>query len=236
MSNLLSGVTVVELASWTYVPSAGVVLRDRGADVIKIEDTRGGDPCRYLTVGGLDPADSRVSANFMMEIGNHGKRSIGMNIKSPVGRDVFAKLIAPGGRLPDELAAGATGARRAQRRHDSKAQSRRGHRQGKRPGQSRARPRQRRIRRVQLHRPGRVAYALTPAGAEYPFAQGPALGDLQGGATLAGGIAAALFHRERTGHPAVVDSPARPGHVGRRARHLRSRLLRHRPHPRVRAR
>ena len=58
MSNLLSGVTVVELASWTYVPSAGAVLRDWGADVIKIEDTRGGDPCRYLTVGGLDPADS----------------------------------------------------------------------------------------------------------------------------------------------------------------------------------
>ncbi len=31
MSDLLNGVTVVELASWTYVPSAGVVLRDWGA-------------------------------------------------------------------------------------------------------------------------------------------------------------------------------------------------------------
>ncbi|MFP3468235.1 CoA transferase, partial [Leifsonia sp. SIMBA_070] len=60
MSSLLSGVTVIELASWTYVPSAGVILRDWGADVIKIEDTRGGDPCRQLTVGGLQPQDSRV--------------------------------------------------------------------------------------------------------------------------------------------------------------------------------
>jgi crotonobetainyl-CoA:carnitine CoA-transferase CaiB-like acyl-CoA transferase len=131
VSNLLSGVTVVEPASWTYVPGAGVVLRDWGADVIKIEDTRGGDPCRYLTVAGLDPADSRVSANFMMEIGNHGKRSIGMNIKSPVGRDIFAKLIARAdifltNWLPGQLA------RRAQRRHDSRVRCVRLHRPGQR--------------------------------------------------------------------------------------------------------
>jgi crotonobetainyl-CoA:carnitine CoA-transferase CaiB-like acyl-CoA transferase len=50
-----------------------------------------------------------------------------------------------------------------------------------------------------------VAYALTPADARFPFAQGPAFGDLQGGSTLAGGIAAALFHRERTGHAPIVD-------------------------------
>ncbi|NED64659.1 CoA transferase, partial [Streptomyces sp. SID10244] len=68
--------------------------RDWGADVIKIEDTKGGDPCRYLTVGGLDPADSRVKANFMMEIGNHGKRSIAMDIKAAEGLEIFSKLIA----------------------------------------------------------------------------------------------------------------------------------------------
>ncbi|NED68244.1 CoA transferase, partial [Streptomyces sp. SID10244] len=43
-----------------------------------------------------------------------------------------------------------------------------------------------------------VANALSPENAEFPFAQGPAFGDLQGGSTLAGGIAAALFARERT--------------------------------------
>ncbi|NED63937.1 CoA transferase, partial [Streptomyces sp. SID10244] len=50
-----------------------------------------------------------------------------------------------------------------------------------------------------------VANALSPENAEFQFAQGPAFGDLQGGSTLAGGIAAALFARERTGRASVVD-------------------------------
>jgi crotonobetainyl-CoA:carnitine CoA-transferase CaiB-like acyl-CoA transferase len=44
-------------------------------------------------------------------------------------------------------------------------------------------------------------------GDAYPTNQpGPAWGDLQGGLTIAGGIAAALFQRERTGAPSVVDN------------------------------
>ena len=45
-----------------------------------------------------------------------------------------------------------------------------------------------------------------PPDAQYPVAlPGPAYGDIQSGAHLAGGIAAALFQRERTGQGAVVD-------------------------------
>jgi crotonobetainyl-CoA:carnitine CoA-transferase CaiB-like acyl-CoA transferase len=47
---------------------------------------------------------------------------------------------------------------------------------------------------------------MTPYGTEHPAVQGPGFGDLQGGITLAGGLCAALFHRERTGEPAIVDS------------------------------
>jgi crotonobetainyl-CoA:carnitine CoA-transferase CaiB-like acyl-CoA transferase len=53
---------------------------------------------------------------------------------------------------------------------------------------------------------GGVAYTLTPFGTETPAVQGPGFGDLQGGITLAGGVCAALFHRERTGEPTIVDS------------------------------
>jgi crotonobetainyl-CoA:carnitine CoA-transferase CaiB-like acyl-CoA transferase len=53
---------------------------------------------------------------------------------------------------------------------------------------------------------GGVAYTLTPFGTDTPAVQGPGFGDLQGGATLAGGVCAALFHRERTGEPTIVDS------------------------------
>ncbi|MDT7613816.1 MAG: hypothetical protein QOF00_1263, partial [Pseudonocardiales bacterium] len=34
---ILAGIKVVELAAWTFVPSAGAVLADWGADVIKVE-------------------------------------------------------------------------------------------------------------------------------------------------------------------------------------------------------
>lgn len=205
MSNLLSGVTVIELASWTYVPSAGVILRDWGADVIKIEDTRGGDPCRYLTVGGLDPAEARAKANFMMEIGNHGKRSIGMDIKCTTGREILAKLIARAdvfltNWLPAALQRAGLSVDTI-REFNPHIIIARGSGQGSRgPDRDKGG-----FDASGYTARAGVAYALTPAGAEHPFAQGPAFGDLQGGSTLAGGIAAALFHRDRTGHAAIVD-------------------------------
>lgn len=205
MSDLLDGVVVVELASWTYVPCAGAVLHDWGADVIKIEDTQGGDPCRYLTVGGLDPAESRVAANFMMEIGNHGKRSIAVDIKAAEGRAIFAALIAKAdvfltNWLPPALERADLSVERI-REINPKVIIVRGSGQGplgpdRDKGGFDA--------SGYTARAG-VAHALTPDGQEFPFAQGPAFGDLQGGSTLAGGIAAALFHRERTGRASIVD-------------------------------
>lgn len=206
MPGLLDGVKVVELASWTYVPSAGAALADWGAAVIKIEDTRGGDPCRYLTIGGLDPADSRVRAGVMMEIGNHGKRSIGVDIKSEEGRRILGELIARAdvfltNWLPAPLErAGLTVAQI--REFNPNIVIARGSGHGSRgPEKDRGGF----DAASYLARAG-VAHALTVADAEYPVTQTPAFGDLQGGITLAGGIAAALFHRERTGYAPLVDS------------------------------
>jgi crotonobetainyl-CoA:carnitine CoA-transferase CaiB-like acyl-CoA transferase len=48
---------------------------------------------------------------------------------------------------------------------------------------------------------------VTPPDREWPIQQpAPAFGDLMGGMTIAGGIAAALFHRERTGEALTVDN------------------------------
>ena len=47
MAGPLSGVRVVEVANWTFVPAAGAVLADLGADVIKVEPPSG-DPQRAL--------------------------------------------------------------------------------------------------------------------------------------------------------------------------------------------
>ena len=55
MSLPLQGVRVVEMAAWTFVPAAGAVLAEWGADVIKVEHPEGGDPQRGLISSGMIP-------------------------------------------------------------------------------------------------------------------------------------------------------------------------------------
>src|SRR4029450_8126576 len=52
---------------------------------------------------------------------------------------------------------------------------------------------------------GGIANALTPPGAALPTMQRAAFGDSIGAMTIAGGVAAALLQRERTGVAPVVD-------------------------------
>jgi crotonobetainyl-CoA:carnitine CoA-transferase CaiB-like acyl-CoA transferase len=47
--------------------------------------------------------------------------------------------------------------------------------------------------------------AFKDPAAEWPVDQRPAFGDVLGGLTIAGGIAAAIARRERTGTPSIVD-------------------------------
>ena len=79
MATALDGIKVLEVASWTFVPAAGAVLADWGADVIKVEHPVTGDPQRGLIAMGLIPGgDSAV--NYIIEQPNRGKRSIGLDI------------------------------------------------------------------------------------------------------------------------------------------------------------
>ena len=52
MEPMLEGLTVVELVEWAFVPSAGAVLADWGADVVKIEHPIRGDALRGLMLPG----------------------------------------------------------------------------------------------------------------------------------------------------------------------------------------
>ena len=51
----LEGIRVLEVAQWWFVPSAGAILSDWGAEVIKIEHPETGDPQRGLVTSGLVP-------------------------------------------------------------------------------------------------------------------------------------------------------------------------------------
>src|ERR1700739_2137339 len=93
MSGVLSGVRVVELASWTYVPAAGVALADWGGAVIHVESVVA-DPGRALVVGGFTRQAARADADFILELSNRGKRSIAIDLKNETGREFFGRLLA----------------------------------------------------------------------------------------------------------------------------------------------
>src|SRR5438309_4759231 len=93
MNDVLDGIRVLEVAAWTFVPAAGAVLADWGADVIKIEHPETGDPQRGLISSGLIPGGPGA-VNYMMEQPNRGKRSVGLDMASDEGREILYKIAA----------------------------------------------------------------------------------------------------------------------------------------------
>jgi crotonobetainyl-CoA:carnitine CoA-transferase CaiB-like acyl-CoA transferase len=80
----LDGIRVVEFSHMVMGPTAGLVLADLGAEVIKVEPEGKGDPTRYLksTGAGFFPAFSR------------NKKSVTLDLASAEGLETAKKLIA----------------------------------------------------------------------------------------------------------------------------------------------
>lgn len=204
MTRVLQGIRVVEVAQFVFVPATGAVLAEWGADVIKIEHPVRGDAQRGMrSIAGVtfDPV-----VNPMIQHPNKGKRSIGIDIATQEGRelvhalakdaDVFLTNYLPAVRQklgidvehiravnPDIVYArgsgfGDKGPDRNRGGFDATA--------------------------FYIH--SGIAHALTPEEYEVPLTMGVGgMGDSQAGMHLAGGIAAALLHRERTGKALEVD-------------------------------
>ncbi|MFJ1969475.1 CaiB/BaiF CoA transferase family protein [Streptomyces sp. NPDC087903] len=207
MRNPMEGVRVLEVAQFTFVPAAGAVLADWGAEVIKIEHAERGDAQRGLVrVLGYDTASAGSSFFPIMEGPNRGKRSVGLALEQPSARrvldelirtsDVFLTNFLPEARArlridvedvravnPDIVYVrgsgfGVRGAEADKGGYDSTAFWARG---------------------------GSAAGVTTPGADRLTRMPAGAYGDSMGGMTIAGGIAAALYSRAITGQPSVVD-------------------------------
>ena len=84
MTDVLTGVRVVELSTVITAPLTGLMLADLGADVIKVEPPQG-DPFRSFRGGQYSP-------NFVAY--NRGKRSIQLDLRTEAGRSVMLRLLA----------------------------------------------------------------------------------------------------------------------------------------------
>ena len=201
---VMQGVKVLEVAQYTFVPVASAILAEWGAEVIKVETPGVGDTQRgFINLSGL-PIDP--NRHILMEHANRGKRSIGIDLRTEEGQQILYKLAAdcdifltnylPAARRkfkmdfedlrvhnPDIIyvrgsSFGDKGDQREMGGYDSTA----------------------------FWARGGSAAGVTPAEMPGPLGQpGGAYGDSIGGMNIAGGMAAALFHRERTGEGIEVD-------------------------------
>jgi crotonobetainyl-CoA:carnitine CoA-transferase CaiB-like acyl-CoA transferase len=202
MATVLEGVRVVEVADWGFVPSAGTALGDWGAEVIKIEHPRFGDPVRGLITGGLIPGAS--GRNFIVEqIGRH-KRSVGIDLATDTGRDLLYRLVERADVFLTNFLPDARERLRITfedlRKLNPRLVYAKGHGQGARGPDARRGG----YDGVSFWARGGIADRLSTPGQPYVH-QRPAFGDFIGGMCIAGGIAAGLFQRERTGQGIEID-------------------------------
>src|SRR5213592_1419647 len=81
----LSGVRVLDLTRLLPGAYATLLLADLGADVIKIEDPRGGDPMRTLPAG--------VPTDYFARL-NRNKRSVTLDLRADDAVGVLDRLLA----------------------------------------------------------------------------------------------------------------------------------------------
>ncbi|MFC1910024.1 CaiB/BaiF CoA transferase family protein [Chloroflexota bacterium] len=86
----LEGIKVIETGGFMAAPLAARHLADMGADVIKLEHPVRGEPCRGITL-----LRERYTGGFLevLEVCNRNKRSMGIDLQSPRGKEVVHKLI-----------------------------------------------------------------------------------------------------------------------------------------------
>jgi crotonobetainyl-CoA:carnitine CoA-transferase CaiB-like acyl-CoA transferase len=201
MAGVLDGIRVVEVSMWAMVPATGAVLAEWGADVIKIEGPDG-DPVRGLVTAGITPEGPR----YTWEMWNRGKRAIALDLTHPEGQaivhqlvadaDVFLTSILPAQRAklgidleairtanPSIIYAAGTG--QGSRGPDANKGGYDGITFWARSG---------------------AAAAATPPGSAPITMPAGAFGDGTSGLVLAGGVAAALVKKARTGEGSLVES------------------------------
>lgn len=194
---LLEGVRVLDLTRLLPGPFCTMLLADMGADVIKVEDTRGGDYARYYP-----PRLGEHGALFASV--NRNKRGLAVDLKTPQGADALRRLVTtadvliesfrPG--VMDRLGLGKDALMALNPRLIYCAIT----------GYGQSGP----LKHRAGHDLNYLGYAgvleLNGAADADPVPPGHQLADIAGGALYAAlGVSAALFRRERTGQGTFLD-------------------------------
>jgi crotonobetainyl-CoA:carnitine CoA-transferase CaiB-like acyl-CoA transferase len=192
MTQVMAGIRILEVADFTFVPAAAAILAERG------DTMRGMARTGTMEIG--------EGPHVLMEHSNRGKRSLGLDLSTEEGLTLLYQLAARAdvfltNKLPrvraklkidvDDI-----------RAHNPNVVYVRGSAWGPRgPDADRGG-----FDQLSYWSRSGAAYGVKPAEVDVPpFQPSPAYGDSIGAMTIAGGIASALLHRERTGEAIEVD-------------------------------
>jgi crotonobetainyl-CoA:carnitine CoA-transferase CaiB-like acyl-CoA transferase len=201
MDGPLEGVRVVEVSMWAMVPATGAILAEWGADVLKIEGPQG-DPVRALVTAGITPEGPR----FTWEMWNRGKKAMALDLNHPEAQailhdlvkdaDVFLTSILPGQRAKLGIDLDAIRAANPTIVYGS----------GSGTGQKGPEANKGGYDGITFWARSGAAASATPAGSDPIGMPAGAFGDATSGMALAGGVAAALAKKFRTGEGSVVEA------------------------------
>ena len=208
MQKILDGVVVLDLTRFFSGPQCTLFLAGMGAEVIKIDDPKGGDPTAFAPPfdgpGGIafeKKTDKDMGLAYLKR--QRGKKSITLDLKSAKGLQIFLQLVAKADVVVENFRAGVasrlgidypalcaanpkiiycalTGYGSTGPSKDDKAYD----------------------LRVQA---AVGLMSMTGQPGEPPVKTASALSDAIAGTFAANGIVAALLHRERTGEGQAID-------------------------------
>lgn len=101
MTQALSGIRVIDVTHNQAGPACAQILGFLGADVIKLEEPKGGDVAR------TNLRDRTDSDSLFFLVLNANKRSLTLNLKTEEGKDLFRKVIAESDVLLENFGPGA---------------------------------------------------------------------------------------------------------------------------------
>ena len=87
---MLEGLKVIEMATYVAAPAAGAMLRDWGAEVIKVEPLNGCPMRRFFE--GMK-SNVPIEGNPIFTLDNRGKKGISINTSDEKGADIVRELI-----------------------------------------------------------------------------------------------------------------------------------------------
>ncbi|MFO7942407.1 MAG: CoA transferase [Bacillota bacterium] len=197
MGGPLEGVKVLDLSRVLTGPYCSMMLGDLGADIVKVERPDGGDDTR-----GWGPPWVGEESHYFLSI-NRNKRSLGLNLKEPEGREIALQLAGEADVVLENFRPGT--AKRLGLGYEELSQLNPGLVYCSISGFGQDGPhRDRAAYDLIIQGMGGLMGVTGPEGSE-PIRVGIAVADIGAGMYAAYAITSALFRRERTGEGEYID-------------------------------